>query len=150
MFSIRLIALIPLCFSQWTLANYDPEKIKNTISNNPEIFQVSDWDKQGTTWNAITSQRWMSISISQQQSELISPYLNAKQVAKSKARCLTLAVSGLSIDSEQDKDHVLELINASSQHHRLKYLDMNGARFEVSPKLVGAFVRLFCTVKPSA
>jgi len=149
MLVFRLIVLISIFLPQQLLASYEPEKIKNTVTNNPDIFLVSDWKEEGTTWHAITSQKWMSISISNKQSQLISPYLNAKQIAESKTRCLTLAVSGLSIASDKDKKRVLKLIDTSTQHHRLKSLEMNGARLEVSPKLVGAFVRLFCVVKPN-
>ena len=145
----RLVLIMALTIPQIVFAEYDPEKLKQMISDNQELFHVSDWqrDKSTQTWNAKTTKKWMSIAINDQQTEIISPFINPKQIAVAKKRCLELATTAMSLENPQEKKSISKLLDRATQHHNLKHSEKNNVRFEVRPKLVGAFVRLFCRVK---
>ena len=95
MFLLRILGLVVLLIPQAALSNYDPEKIKTTISNEQELFPISSWQQDAATasWVATSTQKWLSIRVGQNQTEIVSPYINAKQIAAAKARCLTVASS---------------------------------------------------------
>lgn len=152
MLSLRILSFTLLFLPEIALSNYDPEKIKETISNNQELFAVSDWQQGAdkTSWIATSTQKWLSITVGQDRTEIASPFINAKQITAAKARCLSLAKTGLQLESEEEHKKIMKLIKNASQHYRPKFLKKNNARFEVAPKVVGAFVKLFCTVKSSS
>lgn len=145
----RLLFITAISIPQLAWSNYDPVKIKNAISDQTELFAISGWQEgEASSWTATTSQKWVSISVSPERSELVSPYFNPALIKTSKKRCAELAAIGLSVHSEEGNNTIADLIDKSTQHHRIEYLELNGARFEVIPKVVGPFVRLFCTIKP--
>lgn len=132
-------------------SDYEPQTIKNAVSDNPELFPISNWQQSadGGTWIATTTQKWLEITVNADQTEVISPYINAQHIEAAKARCSALAHSALAIESDMDSQALDKLIEDASQHHKLKSFELNNVRFEVMPKLVGAFVKLFCVVKPA-
>ena len=146
-----LLATAALLLPQFASANYDPNKIKQALSDNSKLFLITGWQQnpEKTVWIAQSQQKWLEITVGESVAEIVSPYINPRQISEGQKRCVAFAAAALSMNNDQGKQKLSKLLITSTQHHRLKSLEANGVRLEVTPRLVGAFVKLFCRVMPS-
>lgn len=147
----RLLLATLLLLPQFATANYDPDKIKQALSDNSKLFSITGWQQSPdkTTWIAQSQQKWLEITVGENAAEIVSPYINPRQISEGQKRCVEFAAAALSMNSDEDREKLRKLALTSTQHHRLKTLEANGVRFEVTPRLVGAFVKFFCRVEPA-
>ncbi|TPW17317.1 MAG: hypothetical protein FD130_704 [Halothiobacillaceae bacterium] len=142
--------LLLLSLPVWS--SYDTEALKKIITEQQALFQVTGWqtDAQQQSWTAITTLKWVTITLNTQGTEITSPYINATQVKAARERCLAIASPALQLTTDEQRTTLQALMKKATQHHAVHSMVLNRVKFEVVPKLVGSFVRLFCSVKPTA
>lgn len=139
------LLLLPMLAS----ANYETTRIKETLSKHQQAFQIQSWHTHPQTGQhtAISSLKGLSIVINKRQSVLSEPFVNSKMYGPAKKRCTHFGEIGLNVYSDTELLKVSETVAKATRRHALSHTEINGVRFEVLPKLEGAFVKLICRIK---
>lgn len=137
-----ILYLMPL--QVWSV--YDAETIKEGIIKQ-ELFQVNAWQQTHNVWQAVTSLRGTALSVGEQKTEYILPFINPLQKKTAEIQCTALAMLGLTPKNDAERLVVKNVITASIQRHVLKYADLNGVRFTITARQVGPVVQLFCDLR---
>ena len=141
-----LILLLPA--QAWCVHVYDAENIKTKLENTAS-FKISAWRKSSDdkhAWEAVTSLKYSSITVTDKKAELILPFINARQKKSAKKRCTEFA--GLTLAStKKELAMIKKAVKQSTTRHQIKYVPFKNATFYVVPKLVHMRVSLHCAVK---
>ncbi len=137
-----ILYLMPL--QAWSV--YDVEAIKAEVIKQ-ELFQVSAWQQSNNVWQAVTSLRGAVLSVDQQKTEYMLPFVNPQQKKAAEIQCTALAMLGLTPEDDAERSTIKKAITASIRRHVLKYTDLNGIRFTITARQVGPIVQLFCDLK---
>ncbi len=152
MLAVRLIALATLFLPFSAISAYNPDRIKEAVLSDQAIFNVTGWKKTGKDngWEGETSQRLLSLTVSDKISTVRSPHISPKQKVISKKRCAELGLIGINPQSKDEREKVFYLVKMATQKHIAQFTDINGIRFEALPEMKGTYVSLLCRIKPSA
>lgn len=145
---ILLSALLTLSPQAWS--NYDPTKIRNGIDEQKKVFQVKDWQKNSKGWSVSSELPGLQISINENTTELILPFISPKQKQIAKERCEVLGNIGLSASTDIEREQIQKTIHDAARTHEIQTLDLNNTQLLVLPKLLGSYVRFYCKIKSNA
>ncbi len=144
---------LPLCLllPLQATANYETTRIKETLSKHQQVFQIQSWQTHPQTGQhtASSTLRGLKITIDKRESILSEPFINAKMYGPAKKRCTHFGEIGLNVYADTELLKVSETVAKATRRHALSHTELNGVRFEVLPKQVGAFVKLVCRIKPA-
>lgn len=131
-------------------ANYDAEQLKQLITGRQSLFQITEWrgNDQDKSWSATSAIKWLSVEVNAQMTEVGSPYFNPASRTAAQERCKAIASLALRPETDEHMKAIENVMTKATQHHTNYFFDLNNVRFEAIPKLNGAFVRLFCSVRP--
>jgi len=151
MLAVRLITLATLLLPFSAISAYDPDRVKEAVSADQSLFNITDWKKTGKDngWVAETSQRLLSLTVNDKISTVRSPHISPKQKIISKKRCEALGLIGINPISKEQKEKIFYLVKIATQKHITQFTDINDIRFEVLPEMKGTYVSLLCRIKPS-
>jgi len=138
------VVLCAIPFQAWS--GYDAETIKADVIKQ-ELFQVSAWQQTNNVWQAVSSLRGAVLSVGEQKTEYVLPFVNPQQKKTAKMQCTALAMLGLTPKDDAERLVIKNIITASIQRHVLKYTDLNGVRFTITARQVGPVVQLFCDLR---
>jgi len=143
----RRLLFVILCFMPFQVWSvYDAEAIKADVIKQ-ELFQVSAWQQTNNVWQAVTSLRGTELSVSEQKTEYVLPFINPQQKKTAEIQCTALAMLGLVPRDDAERSVIKNAITASIRRHVLKYADLNGVRFTITARQVGPIVQLFCDLR---
>lgn len=140
-----ILCVIP--FQAWS--GYDAETIKADVIKQ-ELFQVNAWQQTNNVWQAVPSLRGTVLSVGEQKTEYVLPFINPQQKKTAAMQCTALAMLGLTPKDDAERLVIKNAITASIQRHVLKYTDLNGVRFTITARQVGPVVQLFCDLRSKA
>lgn len=142
-----VIALFPLL--AW--AEYNPEAIKQGITEHKNSFLVESWRKteNGEGWIAKTTAKGVVLSVGRNNAGIITALQTSDQALAAMARCLMLGAIGMSPSTEAQRGKIGTVIQDAAKSQSMKALVMNGVKFEVTPQEVGGNVFLSCILSPS-
>ncbi len=131
-------------------ANYDAEELKRLITEQQSLFQITEWNgnDQDERWSASSAIKWLSVEINAQMTEVGSPYFSPPQRTAAQERCKAIASLALRLETNEHMKAIENVLTKATQHHQNYSFELNNVRFEAIPRLNGAFVRLFCSVRP--
>jgi len=138
--------LFVLLLCQSAMAAYDSDRIKQVVTEQHELFQVSGWTQTEQGWLAQSSLPLFNLIVGNEQTRLVSPYINPPQKKSAQSRCNVLARTVLQPANDEQLMQLEQVIRRATQYHVIKNLEMNGARFHIAPTMEGVYVKLICTV----
>jgi hypothetical protein len=148
---VRTIFLAVLSlFSIPSAVAYDVMKIKQFISDEDALFQITQWhgNDEAQQWSADSRIKYLSVEIDPNQTKIGSPYFSPPLREAAKARCMAVARLALGVATAEEKAALASVMDKATQHHRRQSFDLNNVRFEAVPVLKGPFVTMYCLFMP--
>ena len=129
---------------------YDPIKIKQFISDERALFQITQWygSDEAQQWKASSAIKSLSVEINRQQTKISLPYFSPPLREVANARCTAVASLALGVETAEDQAAIARVLSKAMQHHQRKSFELNNVRFDAVPVLKGPFVTMYCSVTP--
>ena len=148
---MRTIYLVMLLlFTVPCVAAYDPMQIKQFISEERELFQITQWhgSDEAHQWSGESEIKLLTVEISRNQTKIGSPYYSPPLREAAKARCTAVASFALGVATDQEQAAIAKVISKATQHHQRRSFELNNVRFDAIPVVKGMFVTMYCSVSP--
>ena len=145
-----ILLVVLLFFTVPCAAAYDPMQIKQFISDEHALFQITRWhgSDEAQQWSAESEINLLTVEINRDQTRIGSSYFSPPLREAARARCTAVASLALGVVTAEEQAAIEKVISKATQHHQRQSFELNNVRFDAIPVVKGPFVTMYCSITP--